>query len=81
MIFNILAALIVNALVDANVIDYHKFWNLLVYYSIYFVLFDIIPMRYPDGQPSNGLVVWEMLRYGKWATFEIENWAGENLNC
>ncbi|MCD5325596.1 MULTISPECIES: site-2 protease family protein [Pontibacillus] len=81
MIFNILAAIGVNALIYYDLIEGQKFWNLFVYYSIYFVMFDAIPMRYPDGQPSNGLVVFEMLKDGKRATFQKEKWAEEELNC
>lgn len=81
MIFNIFAAIMINGLVQYDLIAAQKFWNLFVYYSIYFVLFDVIPMRYPDGQPSNGLVVFEMLKYGKRATFQKENWTEQDLNC
>lgn len=81
MIFNILAAVIVNAFIYYGYIESQKFWSLFVYYSFYFVMFDAIPMRYPDGQPSNGLVVLEMLKDGKRATFQKENWTDKDLSC
>lgn len=81
MLFNIVAAIVINAFMYYGVLEAQRFWKMFVYYSFYFVLFDIIPMRYPDGQPSNGLVVMEMLKYGKRATFEKENWTEKDLSC
>ncbi|MBD1379526.1 zinc metalloprotease [Metabacillus arenae] len=81
MIFNIVAAFLVNGLVYLKVLEESKFWNQFIYYSIFFVIFDILPMRYPDGQPSNGLVIYEMIRYGKKATFQKEKWGRTNYYC
>lgn len=42
-----------------------SFWDRYIFYSFYYVLFDIVPMRMVNGKPNNGLLIYEMVRYGK----------------
>ncbi|MDG5786800.1 site-2 protease family protein [Evansella sp. AB-P1] len=70
MILNLSAALLVNWLTIIGVLDSSILWYQFVYFSIYFVIFDLIPMTYHDGQPSNGRVIYELLRYGNKVSFE-----------
>lgn len=66
---NLFVALTINALLANDLLNYETFWNQFVFYAFYFIVFDAIPMYYPDGQPSNGRVVYDLIRYGKKSTF------------
>ncbi|WP_327608158.1 hypothetical protein [Virgibacillus tibetensis] len=70
MLANILVALFINALLANDLLGMETFWNRFVFYAFYFVLFDAIPMYYPDGQPSNGRVVYDLIRYGRRSGFD-----------
>ncbi|OZS78161.1 hypothetical protein CF394_07980 [Tetzosporium hominis] len=63
---NILVGIVVNLLVVNGVLDDTlAFWDRFVFYIFYYVLFDIVPMRMLNGKPNNGMIIYEMLRYGK----------------
>ncbi|MBO1002529.1 hypothetical protein [Pseudogracilibacillus auburnensis] len=67
---NLLIALLINGLLAYELLGLPNFWNKFVFYSFYFVLFDALPIYYPDGQPSNGRVIYNLLRYGRKSDFE-----------
>ncbi|MGJ9459503.1 hypothetical protein [Oceanobacillus sp. CF4.6] len=67
---NLFVALGINALLANNLLEYETFWNQFIFYAFYFLLFDAIPMYYPDGQPSNGRVVYDIIRYGRRSDFK-----------
>ncbi len=70
---NVIVAFIINALVANGVFDqYETFWNRFVFYGFYFVLFDAVPMKTANGMPNNGMIIYEMLRYGKRTDFNDE---------
>lgn len=70
---NVIVAVIINALVANGVFDqYETFWNRFVFYGFYFVLFDAVPMKTANGMPNNGMIIYEMLRYGKRTDFNEE---------
>lgn len=64
MIFNLSAAFLINWFTISGYLEESILFYQFVYFSIYFVVFDLIPMTYHDGQPSNGRVIYELLRYG-----------------
>ncbi|MFD1038264.1 hypothetical protein ACFQ3N_07550 [Virgibacillus byunsanensis] len=70
IVANVSVAFIINALLANDMLDMVTFWNQFIFYSFYFVLFDAIPMYYPDGQPSSGRVIFDLIRYGKRSDFE-----------
>lgn len=70
IISNLIVALVINSLLADGVLENETFWNQYVFYAFYFLLFDAIPMYYPDGQPSNGRVVYDLIRYGKKSDFK-----------
>lgn len=70
IIFTLAGAGIVNWLTLEGVLAPSYFTYLFIYFSLYFVAFDIIPMRYPSGQPSNGKVLLDLIQYGKEKAFE-----------
>lgn len=66
MLVNIILGITINAMLANDVIEeYATFWDRFVFYTFYYVLFDIVPMRTANGKPNNGLIIYEMLRYGK----------------
>ncbi|WP_176330371.1 hypothetical protein [Oceanobacillus rekensis] len=70
---NLFIALGINALLANDLLEYETFWNQFIFYAFYFMLFDAIPMYYPDGQPSNGRVIYDLIRYGKRSDFSRED--------
>ncbi len=73
ILVNIVVAFTLNAMIANGMFeDNATFWNRFVFYSFYYVLFDIIPMKTANGMPNNGLIIYEMLRYGKRTDFNNE---------
>ncbi|MFC3041653.1 hypothetical protein ACFOGI_15520 [Virgibacillus xinjiangensis] len=70
MLANLITAFVINALLANGLLEMETFWSRFIFYALYFVLFDAIPLYYPDGQPSNGRVIYDLLRYGKRSDFE-----------
>lgn len=70
---NIAVAVTINALLANGFLEESKtFWNRFVFYAFYFVLFDVIPMKTINGKPNNGMIIYELLRYGKRVDFNEE---------
>ncbi|WP_270180183.1 hypothetical protein [Alkalihalobacillus sp. CinArs1] len=72
IVANIAVALIVNFALSFGWLDMKEFGKQFIYYAFYFVLFDLLPIYYPDGQPSNGRIVYELFRYGQFPEYEKE---------
>lgn len=63
---NVIVAVVVNAMLANGLLDdYRTFWDRFVFYGFYFVLFDAIPMKTANGMPNNGMIIYDMLRYGR----------------
>ncbi|RDW16680.1 hypothetical protein CWR45_13695 [Oceanobacillus chungangensis] len=73
MLTNLAVALTINALLANGILQNQTFWNQFVFYAFYFLMFDAIPMYYPDGQPSNGRIVYDLIRYGKRSEFQQDD--------
>ena len=59
-------ALTINALLANGVIQsFVTFWDRFVFYAFFYLLFDAVPMKTQGGMPNNGMIIYEMLRYGK----------------
>ncbi|MEI4770334.1 hypothetical protein WAX74_11880 [Psychrobacillus sp. FJAT-51614] len=66
ILINLILALIINALLANDFLQEHKtFWNRFIFYVFYYVLFDVIPMKTINGMPNNGMIIYQMIRYGK----------------
>ena len=66
ILINLFLALIVNALLANGLLqEYKTFWNRFIFYAFFYVLFDVVPMKTVNGMPNNGMIIYEMLRYGK----------------
>ena len=73
IIINGIVAITINALLANGFFEDSKtFWNRFVFYVFYFVLFDSIPMKTVNGKPNNGMIIYELLRYGKRVDFNAE---------
>lgn len=73
ILVNMVVALTVNALLANGIIEeYATFWDRFVFYAFYYVVFDIVPMKTANGMPNNGLIIYEMLRYGRRTDFNNE---------
>ena len=63
---NLSLALLINFLIaNGWAEEYKTFWDRFVFYAFYYVLFDVVPMKMVNGKPNNGMIIYEMLRYGK----------------
>lgn len=73
ILVNLVVALIINAMLANEIIEeYATFWDRFIFYAFYYVLFDIVPMKTANGKPNNGLIIYEMLRYGKRTDYNEE---------
>ena len=73
IIFNLTLALTINALLANGMLqEYKTFWDRFVFYALYYVLFDTIPMITINGKPNNGMIVYKMLRHGKRTDYNNE---------
>ncbi|GAF11636.1 hypothetical protein JCM19046_2591 [Bacillus sp. JCM 19046] len=59
------SAVTVNSLVLNGVLDNNIFWSTFIFYCFYFMLFDLIPVYLPDGQPTNGRAIYDLIRHGE----------------
>lgn len=73
ILINLVLALAINALLANGFLeDYRTFFERFIFYVFYFVLLDIVPMFTVNGKPNNGMVLYEMLRYGKRTDYNEE---------
>lgn len=70
ILVNLVVAVTINAMLANGMLEeYATFWDRFVFYAFYYVLFDIVPMKTANGMPNNGLIIYDMLRYGKRVDF------------
>lgn len=73
ILINVFFALTINTLIANGMLEgFRTFWERFIFYSFYYVLFDAIPMITVNGKPNNGMVIYEMLRYGKRTDYSDE---------
>lgn len=74
ILMNLSLALTINFLIaNGWAEDYKTFWDRFVFYAFYYVLFDAVPMMTFNGKPNNGMIIYEMIRYGKRVDFHTES--------
>lgn len=74
ILINLLLALTINFLVANGYGEAYKtFWDRFVFYAFYYMLFDVVPMITVNGKPNNGMIIYEMIRYGKRVDFNTES--------
>lgn len=73
ILINMAVAFAINAMLANGLLEeYRTFWDRFVFYAFYYVLFDIVPMKTANGKPNNGLIIYEMLRYGRRTDYNEE---------
>lgn len=73
ILVNLALAFVINLLLANGILEWQTtFWDRLVFYAFYYALFDIIPMRTTNGKPNNGMIIYEMLRYGQRTDYNHE---------
>ncbi|ALS79925.1 hypothetical protein FQ085_09500 [Planococcus sp. ANT_H30] len=73
ILVNVIVAVSLNAMIANGLFEEQAtFWNRFVFYAFYYVLFDAVPMKTANGMPNNGLIIYEMLRYGKRTDYNDE---------
>ena len=73
IMINVIVAVIINAMLANDMLqDYATFWSRFIFYAFYFVLFDVVPMKTANGKPNNGMIIYEMLRYGRRTDYNDE---------
>lgn len=73
ILINMAVAFAINAMLANDLLEeYRTFWDRFVFYAFYYVLFDIVPMKTANGKPNNGLIIYEMLRYGRRTDYNEE---------
>lgn len=73
ILVNLALAFVINLLLAHGILEWQTtFWDRLVFYAFYYALFDIIPMRTTNGKPNNGMIIYEMLRYGQRTDYNHE---------
>lgn len=73
ILINVIVAVTINALIANGFLEESKtFWSRFIFYAFYFVLFDSIPMKTVNGKPNNGMIIYELVRYGKRIDFNEE---------
>lgn len=71
---NLSLALLINFLLaNGWMEEYKTFWDRFIFYAFYYVLFDIVPMKTINGKPNNGMIIYEMIRYGKRVDYNNES--------
>ena len=73
ILVNLILALAINMLLANGFLEsFRTFWERFIFYAFYYVLFDIVPMFTVNGKPNNGMIIYEMLRYGKRTDYNME---------
>ncbi|MGV2621910.1 UNVERIFIED_CONTAM: hypothetical protein N8J90_12005 [Halobacillus marinus] len=63
--FNLIIILILNACITSGVLPVDLFFYQFTYFSVYFIFFSLFPYRTGDGKPSDGMAIYDVIRYGK----------------
>lgn len=65
VLFNILGIAVVSMLVNSNVLEANLFTYQFTYFSWYYVIFALLPMPYPDGNYSDGKIIYDLIKNRK----------------
>ncbi|WP_197284119.1 hypothetical protein [Bacillus sp. JCM 19041] len=60
-----ICAFTVNSLILSGTLENNIFWSTFIFYCFYFMLFDVIPVYLPDGQPTNGRAIFDLIWHGE----------------
>ncbi|RNF40402.1 hypothetical protein [Planococcus salinus] len=71
---NMTAGLTVNFLVGQGILASNIFWQTFLFYVFYYVLFDMLPVYLPDGQPTNGRAIFDLVWHQKESSYVKSAW-------
>ncbi|MFC4076368.1 hypothetical protein [Salinithrix halophila] len=64
-LFNLLSIVLLNTLIWTGILGTHNAFYQFAYFSFYYAFFALVPIEYPDGEPSDGQAVLDWYRKGK----------------
>lgn len=64
-LFNLLSVLLINSLISAQIWEPNAFFYQFSYFSVYFVFFALLPVKYAENHSSDGRAIYDVLKYGK----------------
>ncbi|MCT9852177.1 hypothetical protein P2R64_30110 [Priestia megaterium] len=64
-IANLVSIFIVNALIIFDVFSPNLFSYQFVYFSVYYLVFSLLPVKFSETTSSDGRAIYDALRYGK----------------
>ncbi|MFD0953225.1 hypothetical protein [Virgibacillus natechei] len=65
----LLLGILINTLLAQEVLPNNMFWDTFMYYIFYYIFFDLIPVYLPDGQPTNGRAIFDLIWRGERSDF------------
>lgn len=73
ILINLAVAFAINTLLaNGFLADFRTFWERFIFYVFYYVLLDTVPMFTVNGKPNNGMILYELIRYGKRTDYNTE---------
>ncbi|MBS8263153.1 hypothetical protein DYI25_01730 [Mesobacillus boroniphilus] len=66
VIFNLGSVLLLNLLISQGVLEPHIIFVRFSYFSVWLATFSLVPVDYGNGNYSDGLSIYHVLRYRKW---------------
>ncbi|QKS70560.1 hypothetical protein FLK61_27815 [Paenalkalicoccus suaedae] len=64
-IFNLIPVFILNSLIHNGILEPTLFFFQFAYFSVYFVVFALLPVQFAEDQPSDGKALIDLVKYGK----------------
>ncbi|MCM3796528.1 site-2 protease family protein [Priestia megaterium] len=64
-IANLASIFLVNSLLIVGIIPTNLFFYQFVYFSVYYIAFSLLPIKYTETTSSDGRAIYDALRYGK----------------
>jgi hypothetical protein len=62
---NLFSILITNGLVVYSTVEPSLFSYQFVYFSVYYIAFSLLPIKFSETTSSDGRAIYDALRYGK----------------
>jgi len=62
---NLASIFIVNSLIESSFFTANLFFYQFVYFSVYYTVFSLLPVRFSENSSSDGQAIFDVLRHGK----------------
>ncbi|MDQ0208802.1 hypothetical protein [Alkalicoccobacillus murimartini] len=70
----LVVGLLINSLLATDILESNMFWSTFLFYIFYYVFFDLIPVYLPDGQPTNGRAIFDLIWHGQRSDYMKEDY-------